>query len=87
MFLSNDVVEKALVVCVGCADLAVYFTYHAQGFAVVDTMDTPDIKLFGKWSTDVSVSDSTLEVRPLDTHTLSLFLFCRAATCCAILLD
>lgn len=35
----------------------------AQGFATVDTMDTPDIKLFGKWSTDVTVSDNTLEVR------------------------
>ena len=34
---------------------------EAEGFATVDTMDTPDIKLFGKWSTDVTVSDNTLE--------------------------
>lgn len=33
------------------------------GFAVADTMDTPDIKLFGKWSTDdVQIPDITLQV-------------------------
>ena len=84
MFISLLSTEASPSSRLRCADLAACFTDHVQGFAVVDTMDTPDIKLFGKWSTDVSVSDSTLEVRLLKALSLRAA-YGMAVICCAIL--